>query len=331
VAEYNNPIMPEPFDWYRGNSGWFTNAMMGIDKPSNALQGLAVGGIEGLKRGWSQKENYDFEQMHNEELAKKGYYERGNLDRLKYVGFGAANLLTDPVNLLGIGLVQKGVKSVSVAKQLATRLKFKKSQLDAGVISKSEYDLLAKDIEFLKKNPQLLKADTLYHGTSTPIKELSPDMISTGTFNLYGTGLYTTMSKGTANIYTKRGKGGKPTLYKIIEKNPNAPSLNLETTPAIFGKERAFGNMFTDKELRGMSLREAIDKFRAESAEWGMPAHEIIDLVDNIFDKAYEQGYKSVTHYGGMLSKSKPHTVKIFIHPAKDIKKLKETKKGFSL
>jgi len=328
VAEYNNPIMPEPFGWYQGNSGWFTEAMKGIDKPSNALQGLAVGGIEGLKRGWSQKENYDFEQMHDEELAKKGYYERGNLDRLKYVGFGAANLLADPINLLGIGLVQKGVKSVSVAKQLATRLKFKKSQLDAGVISKAEYDLLAKDIEFLKKNPQLLEeTGTLYHGARKPIEELSPDMMSLGTFNSYGTGLYTTTSKGTANIYTKRGKGGKPTLYKVIEKNPSAPSLNLETTPAIFGKG-ILREMFTDSQLRGMSLRKAIDEFRYESAEWGMPTHEVIELIDNIFDKAYKQGYKSVTHYGGLLSGSKPHTVKIFLHPATDIKKLKETKKG---
>ena len=309
----------------------WSEAFTNIDRPSNALQGLFVDGLEGLKRGWSQKENYDFEQMHDKELAKKGYYERGNLDRLKYVGFGAANLLLDPVNLLGIGLVQKGVKSLSVAKQLATRLKNKKSQLDAGVISKSEYDLVAKDVAFLKKNPQLLKeTGTLYHGTSTPIKELSSDMISTGTFNLYGTGLYTTMSKGTANIYTKRGKGGKPTLYKVIEKKPDAPSLNLETTPAIFGRE-VLGEMFPDSQLKGMSLRKGIDEFRAESGEWGMPAHEVIDLVDNIFDKAYEQGYKSVTHYGGMLSKSKPHTVKIFIHPATDIKKLKETKKRISL
>jgi len=303
----------------------FTN----IDRPSNALQGLFVDGLEGLKRGWSQKENYDFEQMHDKELAKKGYYERGNLDRLKYVGFGAANLLADPVNLLGIGLVQKGVKGLSAAKQLATRLKNKKSQLDAGLISKSEYDLVAKDVEFLSKNPQLQKeTGTLYHGARTPIDELSPDMISLGSQNLYGTGFYTTTSKGAANSY-KRGKDGK--LYKIIEKNPDAPSLNLETTPAIFGKDRAFGDMFTDKELRSMSLREAIDEFRYRATEDWTPAHEVIELVDNIFDKAYEQGYKSVTHYGGMLSKSKPHTVKIFLHPATDIKILKETKKRISL
>ena len=319
-----------------GTSGLFSKdvwseVFTNIDRPSNALQGLFVDGLKGLKRGWGQKENYDFEQMHDRELAEKGYYERGNLDRLKYVGFGAANLLLDPVNLLGIGLIQKGVKSLSVAKQLATRLKNKKSQLDAGVISKSEYDLVAKDVAFLKKNPQLLKeTDTLYHGSRTPIDELSPDMISLGSQNLYGTGLYTTMSKGTANFYTKRGKGGKPTLYKVIEKKPDAPSLNLETTPAIFGRE-VLGEMFPDSQLRGMSLRKGIDEFRAESADWGIPAHEVIDLVDNIFDKAYEMCYKTITHYGGMLSKSKPHKVKIFIHPATDIKKLKETKKRIGL
>ena len=311
----------------------WSEAFTNIDRPSNAFQGLFVDGLKGLKRGWSQKENYDFEQLWDEELQKKTFSERkglseGSLEKASYVGSAALNLLLDPVNLIGIGLVQKGVKGLSAAKQLATRLKNKKSQLDAGLISKSEYDLVAKDVAFLKKNPQLLKADTLYHGARKPIDELSPDMISLGSQNLYGTGFYTTTSKGAANSY-KRGKDGK--LYKIIEKNPDAPSLNLETTPAIFGKERAFGDMFTDKELRGMSLREAIDEFRYRATEDWMPAHEVIELVDNIFDKAYEQGYKSVTHYGGMLSKSKPHTVKIFLHPASDIKKFKETKKRISL
>jgi len=311
----------------------WSEAFTNIDRPSNALQGLFVDGLEGLKRGWSQKENYDFEQMWSPEMQEKGWSERkglseGSLEKASYIGSAALNLLADPVNLLGIGLVQKGAKGIVVAKQLATRLKNKKSQLDAGVISKSEYDLVAKDVEFLSKNPQLLKeTDTLYHGSRKPIEELSPDMISLGSQNLYGTGFYTTMSKGAANTY-KRGKDGK--LYKVIEKNPDAPSLNLETTPATFAKE-VLGEMFPDSQLRGMSLRKGIDEFRAESGEWGMPAHEVIDIVDNIFDKAYEQGYKSVTHYGGMLSKSKPHKVKIFLHPATDIKILKETKKRISL
>ena len=104
------------------NKDVWSGMLEGIDKPSNAIQGLFVDGTEGLKRGWNQEEDYDFEQMHDRELAKKGYYERGNLDRLKYVGFGAANLLVDPLNLIGLGLFSKGTKAVKTAKAMGANV-----------------------------------------------------------------------------------------------------------------------------------------------------------------------------------------------------------------
>jgi len=69
--------------------GWFTGLLENIDRPSNALQGLAVDGVEGLKSGWLQKKDYDFEQMWDEDLAKQGYYERDNLGRASYVASAA--------------------------------------------------------------------------------------------------------------------------------------------------------------------------------------------------------------------------------------------------
>ena len=110
-----------------GGSGLFSKdvwseVFRGIDRPSNALQGLFVDGTEGFKRGWGHEENYDFEQMHDRELAKKGYYERDNLDRLKYIGFGAANLLFDPLNLIGGGLFIKGGKTISKAKGMGANV-----------------------------------------------------------------------------------------------------------------------------------------------------------------------------------------------------------------
>jgi len=110
-----------------GSSGLFSKdvwseVFKNIDRPSNALQGLFVGGKEGLKSGWNQEKNYDFEQMHDEELAKKGYYERDNLDRLKYVGFGAANLLFDPLNAIGLGLFSKGTKAIKTAKSMGANV-----------------------------------------------------------------------------------------------------------------------------------------------------------------------------------------------------------------
>lgn len=303
----------------------WSEALTNIDRPSNAFQGLFVDGLKGLKRGWNQKENYDFEQLWNKDLAKQGYYNRDSLGRLSYLGSAGLNLLADPTNLIGVGLLSKGAKGLNTSKQLSSRLKDKKAQLDAGVISKAEYELAVKDIEFLKKHPQLLKQNnTWYHGTSTPIKELdyAPSM-----FNIYGSGLYSTLDKSVGRKYTKKGEGDKPTIYKVIEKNPSK-SLNIETTPAIFGND-VLKEFFTEEELINMSLREAIDKFRSQSKDFGYPAHEVTELINSIFDKAYRQGYKSITHYGGRQSGGKKHMVKIFTHPPEDIEKLIKVNKYF--
>jgi len=96
--------------------GWFTDLMENIDRPSNALQGLAVGGIEGLKRGWKQEENYDFEQLGNKELAKKGWSEReGFGEKGSYLLSSVANLIFDPINILPVGMIAKGIKGAGTA------------------------------------------------------------------------------------------------------------------------------------------------------------------------------------------------------------------------
>ena len=93
--------------------GFWSEAFKNIDRPSNALQGLAVGGVEGLKRGWGQEENYDFEQMWDADLQKKGWSEReGFGEKGSYVASTIANILVDPLNLLPIGLLTKGTKAV---------------------------------------------------------------------------------------------------------------------------------------------------------------------------------------------------------------------------
>jgi len=103
--------------------GWFTGLLENIDRPSNALQGLAVDGVEGLKRGWGQEEDYDFEQMWSEDLAKqKGYYERDNWGRTSYAVSAALNLLVDPLNLLPVGLLKKGTQAVKNAKQMGANV-----------------------------------------------------------------------------------------------------------------------------------------------------------------------------------------------------------------
>ena len=101
--------------------GWFTEVLDAIDKPSNALQGLFVEGTEGLKRGWNQEENYDFEQMWDEDLQKKGWSEReGFGETASYIGSTALNLVFDPLNVVGLGLFKKGAKAAGELKGAIT-------------------------------------------------------------------------------------------------------------------------------------------------------------------------------------------------------------------
>ena len=104
--------------------GWFTNILEAIDKPSNALQGLIVGAkrddesaLEGLKRGWKHEENYDFEQLLDEDLAKKGWSERkglreGSFEKGMHLFSGLANLVFDPLNVVPVGMIAKGAKAM---------------------------------------------------------------------------------------------------------------------------------------------------------------------------------------------------------------------------
>jgi len=97
--------------------GWFTDTLNALDKPSNALQGYFVGGMrddetrfEGMKRGWNQEENYDFEQLWDEDLQKKGWSEReGVSEKSSYIASTLANLVVDPLNAVPIGSIFKGM------------------------------------------------------------------------------------------------------------------------------------------------------------------------------------------------------------------------------
>jgi len=104
--------------------GWFTNILEAIDKPSNALQGLIVGAkrddesaLEGLKRGWKHEENYDFEQLLDEDLAKKAWAERSKKEKGLYLFTGLTNLVFDPLNVVPVGMLIKGAKAMRAGVQ----------------------------------------------------------------------------------------------------------------------------------------------------------------------------------------------------------------------
>ena len=90
--------------------GWFTDALTNLDRPSNALQGLAVEGLSGATKGWNQERNYDFEELMSDEF-------RTEHPDAAYWGSGVANFVVDPLNLVGAGLFTKGAKGIEAARK----------------------------------------------------------------------------------------------------------------------------------------------------------------------------------------------------------------------
>mgnify|MGYP000365594816 CR=1 FL=1 len=75
-----------------------------IDRPQNALQGAAVEGVEGLKKGWSQEQDYSFVEALPEDFRQQYPYIS------KTVG-GASDVFADPTIAFG-GALNKAGKAV---------------------------------------------------------------------------------------------------------------------------------------------------------------------------------------------------------------------------
>ena len=100
LDEFDNPEIPT------NRKGFFESALSGIDKPSNAMQGLFIEGLEGAKKGWNQERNYDYEELYTDEFRK-------NNPEFSYYSSGLLNLLVDPLNFIPLGMLAKGVKNTA--------------------------------------------------------------------------------------------------------------------------------------------------------------------------------------------------------------------------
>jgi len=97
LDEFDNPEIPTD------RKGFFDSLFSGLDKPSNALQGLFIEGLEGAQKGWNQERNYDYEELYTDEFRK-------NNPNFSYYSSGALNFLVDPLNVVGLGLFNKADK-----------------------------------------------------------------------------------------------------------------------------------------------------------------------------------------------------------------------------
>jgi GGDEF domain-containing protein len=167
-----------------------------------------------------------------------------------------------------------------------------------------------------------------FHGTSKPLPEGGPTnngVFSGNVKNIYGQGFYTTDAVDIASGYTKKGKGGEPTIYEIQERRPvnlydMESAMDADTkamAKQVFGNLYATHNAETGDAIR--SLAELFDEVRAESRQEGVSADEVQEMFDSVRYVLEKKGYRGFTHVGGKTLGRKAHQVNIYWFPEDDL------------
>jgi hypothetical protein len=154
------------------------------------------------------------------------------------------------------------------------------------------------------------------HGTSASLEKLYDDVYSTG--NIYGQGFYTTDARDIAHGYTKKGKGDTPSLYDVKE-TKKVKLYDLEQ-PLSKEHKQYFNEMFGELiDGDEKTLREMYDNARGSAQYIGYSADEVQEIFYDAQDKLASEGYNGFQHTGGDKTNNKPHTVRIYWNPTKDI------------
>ncbi len=170
-----------------------------------------------------------------------------------------------------------------------------------------------------------------FHGT--PQELTGVDKWYRNPLSYYGSGFYTTDAVDIAKGYSTRRTQGKknPTIYEVTPK-ADLKLLNMETPISeldpkvrefILGMaEERYGDLVSDslsKDLSKQNLRELYDEMREVGSGENMSADEITDYFESLQNAFEDLGYRGLEHTGGLRTKNKPHTVKIYFDPEDDI------------
>jgi hypothetical protein len=156
-----------------------------------------------------------------------------------------------------------------------------------------------------------------FHGTSTPIAALS-DYYGSET-SIYGTGFYTTDAVDIARGYSKKGRGGQPSLYSVTEK-PDVKLFNMEDPVPDFLREDGNHDLIAlALEEDPKSLRELFDEVRASSRDEGVTRTEVQEIFDTVIARLEALGYRGFSHVGGLKTNNAPHDVRIYWTPEQDV------------
>lgn len=166
-----------------------------------------------------------------------------------------------------------------------------------------------------------------FHGSSRPLPEGGPtnDGVYGGSvMNIYGGGFYTTDALDIATGYTKKGKGGTPTLYDVKEKGDVKLYDMGQPMPAKVKAiaQEVLGDYYPSDSVDGHDLNTLMgvyDEFRAESSYEGLTAADVQEYFDSIRAQLEDEGYRGLSHVGGQKTGNAAHGVNIYWNPEDDL------------
>jgi hypothetical protein len=158
-----------------------------------------------------------------------------------------------------------------------------------------------------------------YHGTSTPLDGTDNSYYST--MNIYGQGFYTSDAGDIVRGYSKKGKGGQPTLYTVTPNRAlNIYDMELPLVDTMKDILRGMNDDgFNDllDEFPDISLRELYDERRVyDEFE---PADEVQEIFTAVRDTLEDAGFDGLTHVGGKRTGKSAHNVEIYFNPKDDL------------
>lgn len=164
-----------------------------------------------------------------------------------------------------------------------------------------------------------------FHGTSKPIDQIARGDMLYDSRNIYGQGFYTTDAVDVSIGYTKKDKGGQPTLYRVVEQNnPRFYDMEIPMPDNVREiAERALGVLYNTEDVYGKpidNLRALYDEARAESKYEGYTRDDVQGMFDDILVQLQGLGYDGFLHVGGSRTKTPAHAVKIYWTPEKHVR-----------
>lgn len=164
-----------------------------------------------------------------------------------------------------------------------------------------------------------------FHGTSRPIVNMLDGDVMYDSRNIYGQGFYTTDAVDISAGYTRKGNGGQPTLYRVVEQNnPRLYDMEAPLTPELRkAAEDNFGDLYRTEDVDGKpitNLRELYDEVRAESKAERYTRDDVQGLFDGMRAVLEDQGYNGLSHAGGLRTNNPAHAVNIYWTPEKHVR-----------